>query len=253
MAKPKIAVQFHPQHADYDTIRRQVVKAEEIGVDIVYNWDHFYPLYGEADGPHFECWTMLASWAEVTEKVQLGPLVTCNSYRNPQLLADMARTVDHISGGRTILGIGSGWFERDYQEYGYEFGTAGWRLDNLDRDLPIIKERLEKLNPRPVGSLPIMIGGGGEKKTLRMAAEYADIWHYFWNPETYPHKNQVLNEWCAKVGRDPSTIRRSAGVEWSKQGPDSDLADLDEITLGLNGPDFDLAPVQDWLDWRDEG
>jgi probable F420-dependent oxidoreductase len=251
MAKPKIAIQFHPQHADYDTIRRQVVAAEEMGVDIVYNWDHFYPLYGEADGAHFECWTMLASWAEVTERVQLGPLVTCNSYRNPQLLADMARTVDHISGGRAILGIGSGWFERDYEEYGYEFGTAGWRLDNLARDLPLIKDRLGKLNPAPVGPLPIMIGGGGEKKTLRMVAEYADTWHYFWHPESFPHKNEVLNEWCAKLDRDPATIRRSAGVEWHKMGPGPELAHLDEVTLGLNGPDYDLAPIQDWLDWRD--
>jgi probable F420-dependent oxidoreductase len=251
VAKPKIAIQFHPQHADYDTIRRQVVAAEEMGVDIVYNWDHFYPLYGDADGAHFECWTMLASWAEVTERVQLGPLVTCNSYRNPQLLADMARTVDHISGGRAILGIGSGWFERDYQEYGYEFGTAGGRLDNLARDLPLIKDRLGKLNPAPIGGLPIMIGGGGEKKTLRLVAEYADTWHYFWHPESFPHKSAVLDEWCAEVGRDPSTIRRSAGIEWSKRGPGDDLAHLDEITLGLNGPDFDLAPIQDWLDWRD--
>ncbi len=253
MVKPQIALQFHPQHAEYDVIRRQVVKAEEMGVDVVYNWDHFYPLYGEADGAHFECWTMLASWAEVTERVRLGPLVTCNSYRNPQLLADMARTVDHISGGRVILGIGSGWFERDYQEYGYEFGTAGWRLDNLARDLPIIKDRLGQLNPAPVGPLPIMIGGGGEKKTLRMTAEHADIWHYFWNPESYPHKNQVLNEWCAKVGRDPSTILRSAGVDTGKHSPGEEFADLGEITIGLNGPDFDLAPVQEWLDWRDGG
>ncbi|MBT8217756.1 MAG: LLM class F420-dependent oxidoreductase [Acidimicrobiia bacterium] len=250
-----MAVQFHPQHAAYDDIRRQVVKAEEMGVDIVYNWDHFYPLYGDADGAHFECWTMLASWAEITEKVQIGPLVTCNSYRNPQLLADMARTVDHISGGRTILGIGSGWFERDYEEYGYEFGTAGWRLDNLARDLPIIKERLGKLNPGPVGELPIMIGGGGEKKTLRMVAEHADTWHYFWNlkdPDAFARKSQILDEWCAKVGRNPDTIRRSAGVEWSKTGPGPEFAHLDEITLGLNGPDYDLDPVQDWLDWRDE-
>ena len=249
---PEIAVQFHPQHADYDTIRRQVVKAEEMGIDIAYNWDHFFPLFGEADGAHFECWTMLASWAEVTERVRIGPLVTCNSYRNPQLLADMARTVDHISAGRVILGIGSGWFERDYEEYGYEFGTAGWRLDNLDRDLPLIKERLAKLNPGPVGPMPIMIGGGGEKKTRRMAAEHADTWHYFWHPEKFPHKSNVLSEWCAKVGRDPASIRRSAGVEWKKVSPGPEFAHLDEITLGLNGPDYDLAPVQEWLDWRDE-
>lgn len=200
---------------------------------------------------------MLASWAEVTERVKIGPLVTCNSYRNPELLADMARTVDHMSGGRVVFGIGSGWFERDYEEYGYEFGTAGGRLRALGAALPRIEQRFEKLNPGPVGPMPILIGGGGEKVTLKLVARHADVWHYFWNPdkpEAFRHKIDVLEKHCAEQGRDRTEIEISAGIDPKRvdQADAMAAAGVDEITLGLNGPDYDLGAVREWLDWASQ-
>ncbi len=250
----RIGLQIHPQHADYSAIRRAASEAEELGADVVFNWDHFYPLYGEADGKHFECWTMLGAWAESTSRVQIGALVTCNSYRNPELLADMARTVDHISDGRLILGIGSGWFERDYDEYGYDFGTAGGRLNDLADALPRIETRLGKLNPAPTRDIPVLIGGGGEKKTLRLVAKHADIWHSFADLETLERKSAILAQHCADVGRDPAEIERSVGVGGSPDelGPKLVALGATLFTVGVSGPEYDLAELRTWIEWRDK-
>ena len=255
----RIGVQLQPQHSShYEYIRDAVRRCEDLGVDVAFNWDHFYPLYGDPEGAHFECWTMLGAWAEQTSRIEIGALVSCNSYRNPELLADMARTVDHISDGRLILGIGSGWMQKDYNEYGYEFGTVGSRLDDLAVALPRIEARLAKLNPAPTRRIPILIGGGGEKKTLKLVAKHADIWHGFTNGETYPGKAAVLDGHCATVGRDPATVERSSGVEG--RDPETIVANAEVLvglgvtllTVGCDGPDYDLRAAEALIRWRDE-
>lgn len=254
----RIGVQIAPQHAPYEKIRDTAAALEDLGVDVLFNWDHFYPLSGEPDGRHFESWTMLAALAEQTTTVELGALVNCNSYRNANLQADMARTIDHISAkggqGRFIFGTGSGWFERDYEEYGYDFGTVGSRLDALAANLPIIEERWTKLNPPPTRKIPVLIGGGGEKKTLRIVAKHADIWHSFSDAETLQRKLGILADHCQAVGRDASEIEISTEIGRRTPAEATEQHDLGAtlFTIGISGPDYDLSAVSDWLAWRDE-
>lgn len=250
----RVGAQIHPQHAEYRDMRRAWLEVEEAGADTLFTWDHFYPLYGEPEGKHFECWSLLAAMAEATERVDFGALVTCNSYRNANLLADMARTVDHISGGRHILGIGSGWFQKDYDEYGYEFGTAIDRLRALEASMPVIEDRLGKLNPPPVRQpLPVMIGGGGEKVTLRIVARHAHIWNGFGDPEEAGRKSRILDEHCRDIGRDPSEIERSVlGSPDQISDPDGYVENgITHLILGFNGPDYDLGPLRELVAWRD--
>ncbi|NEM91549.1 LLM class F420-dependent oxidoreductase [Galbitalea soli] len=254
----RLGVQVAPQHALYPKIRQTVATLEDLGVDVIFNWDHFFPLSGPRDGEHYESWTMLAAIAEQTSRVEFGALVNCNSYRNADLQADMARTIDHISAkdtgtGRFIFGTGSGWFERDYDEYGYEFGTVGGRLDALAESLPRIEARWAGLNPAPTRDIPVLIGGGGEKKTLKIVAKHADIWHSFSDPETLKRKLGILAEHGETVGRDVSEIEISTELRQRDEKEARELFELGTtlFTIGLSGPDYDLTPVKKWLAWRD--
>ncbi|MCU0260755.1 MAG: LLM class F420-dependent oxidoreductase [Ilumatobacteraceae bacterium] len=241
----RVGIQLAPQHCTIDEIRAAWRAADALGVDSIWTWDHFFPLYGEADGNHFEGWMLLAAMAADTQHARLGLMVGCVGYRNVDLLADMARTVDHVSGGRLYLGLGAGWFERDYAEYGYEFGTAATRLADLEAALPRLRRRLGALVPPPVGPLPLLIGGGGERVTLRITAEHADAWNTFGPPAVWRHKNEVLDRWCAEVGRDPAAIERTAFLQPGEVDVARDFvaAGAQHLILSVDHP-FDLGGAE---------
>lgn len=244
----KVGVQLHPQHTSVDDLRHAWKAADRLGLHSIWTWDHFFPLWGDGAGTHFEGWTLLAAMAVETEQAAIGILVSANSYRNPDLLADMARTVDHLSGGRVVLGIGAGWFQRDYEEYGYDFGDAAGRLRELRNALPRIHGRIQKLNPPPLGQLPVLIGGSGEKVTLKLVAQHARMWNSFGPPQTYSRKNRVLDEWCATLGRPPEEIERTVLIDaWETDTADDYLdAGAQHLIVKVGHP-FDLRPLEELL------
>jgi probable F420-dependent oxidoreductase len=249
----RVAVQIAPERADYPAIRRAASEADGLGVDAIFNWDHFFPLGRDRADKHFECWTVLGAWAESTTRAEIGALVSCVAYRNADLLADMARTVDHISGGRLILGIGAGFREWEATEYGYDFGSPAQRVRELGDALRRIERRLTMLNPPPLRPVPILVAADGPK-ALRLVARHADIWHTFAEGDALVDKSRQLDDFCHELGRAPSEIERSSFVDgdpW-RVGPQLRDHGVGMFTVITHGPDYDLDELRRWLAWRDE-
>ena len=263
----KIAVQLIPQFGDMALMRDKWMECEALGVDVIYTCDHFFPMEvnpdvvagavhaKQPDNKNFEGTTIQAAIAATTSRVEIGCIVHANSYRNPNLMADISRTIDHISGGRFILGIGSGYQQRDYEEYGYEYGTTKSRLLDLKRDLPIIKARFDKLNPKPLRKIPIMIASMGEQIGMRIVAEHADMWHVYGFKDQVTHKTEVLRKICDEMGRNFDEIELTTFFMPHLLGADDDpgvYLDLGirHIIYPIQGPQWDLSGLHDLLAWR---
>lgn len=217
------------QHTSWVDLMAAGARIEAAGWDHLWSWDHLLPVVGDPVGPIFEPFLTLAGWAAVTSRMALGPMVAANTFRNPALLAKMTTTLDHMSGGRAILGLGAGWFEAEHTAYGLPLGPIGERLDRLDEAAALIRDLLDGRpatargphyaardlvnDPPPLQRrLPLLIGGAGERKTLATVARYADAWNAGGEPDELRHKDAVLREWCERVGRDQGEIERSSGV-----------------------------------------
>jgi alkanesulfonate monooxygenase SsuD/methylene tetrahydromethanopterin reductase-like flavin-dependent oxidoreductase (luciferase family) len=205
-------------------------RADALGYHSLWTWDHLYPIVGSSDGPMFEAWLMLAAWAQATERVRIGLMVGANTFREPALTAKMATTLDHISGGRAVLGIGGAWFEEEHLAYGIPFGSGfPERLRWLGEALPIMRGMLHGERPTASGPryaatavrndpppiqdhLPLLIGGGGERVTLKLVARYADANNLGGGIDNVRRKEAILLEHCEAVGRDPAEIERTAGI-----------------------------------------
>lgn len=247
MSDISVGVQLHPQRSDVKSLLEAAREAEHLGLHSVWVWDHFFPIFGEPDGTHFECWTLLASIASATERVTVGPLVTSVTYRNPDLLADMARTLDHVSDGRAVLGLGAGWFERDHDEYGFELGPPNARVARFADAVERVRRRLPLLDPRPVGALPLLLGGKGPR-VLEIVARHADAWNAFAHADEYSALNAALTATCERVGRDPADIERTVLIA-AKRAPEAEAyveAGATNVIIQCPHP-FDLSVAEDVL------
>jgi len=246
----RFGVHSGPQHAGYDDHLALWRTAEDLGYDWVSVFDHFLPIHGSEKGPCFEGPTLLGAMAAHTSRVRCGMLVTGVTYRHPAVLANIVATLDHIAAGRIEFGLGAAWFELEHQQYGIPFPRIGVRMDMLDEACRIARRlwtqetttfegahyqlRDARCEPKPVQEhLPLVIGGSGERRTLRIVAEHADIWNTFYGDEDeFRHKLDVLGRHCADVGRDPADIRVSLTFRAVLRDTEQEAADAVREVFG---------------------
>ena len=232
MSDFKLGVLLWSQATDWPSFEAAARKVDALGYEHLWTWDHLHAIFGEPQQPIFEGWIALGAWAKATSRVRLGLLVGANTFRNPGLVAKLATTLDHISDGRAILGLGGAWFAYEHERHGIDFGTGfGQRLDWMDEAAAAVRELLDggevtspdsgrylfdhlRQEPLPIQRhLPLMIGGSGERKTLRTIAKYGDMWNGMGSTETMRHKMEVLLSHCADVNRDPQTIVKTTALK----------------------------------------
>jgi F420-dependent oxidoreductase-like protein len=256
--KIRFGVQAAPQNTTWKDLRETWKLIDSLGYDTAWVFDHFFAILSDPSGPCFEGWTALAALAAETPRAQVGVLVTGNTYRHPAVLAKIAATLDHTSGGRLLMGMGAGWFEMEHNAYGIPFYTTAERIHRLDEAVEIVKRlwtekqvtfegryyqlRDSYCEPKPVQQPrpPIMIGGAGEKLTLRVVAKHADQWNTFGSPEVFRHKIEVLKEHCSVVGRNFDDIE----VSWAGAALVTDSREEKDALLSRWANAFGITPEQ---------
>ncbi len=249
----KLGILLWSQAATWPEMLEAARRVDRLGYDSLWTWDHLYAIFGDPYQPIFEGYATIAAWAMATERTRLGLLVGANTFRNPGLVAKTITTIDHASGGRAIMGLGGAWFGLEHQAHGIDFGRGfGERLDWLDEAVWAIRNLLDGqevssspgshyafdrlvLRPLPVQEhLPIMIGGTGERKTLRTVAKYADQWNAMGTVETLRRKVAVLRDHCAAVGRDVAEIEFTLGVKLTIRDSEREAARVWEAAMAHN-------------------
>jgi F420-dependent oxidoreductase-like protein len=257
----RFGIQTPQQHTTWPELLALWQELDTLDYDTAWLFDHFLPIFSDPTGPCLEGWTGLAALAIATKRIRLGLMVTGNTYRHPAVLAKSAATVDIISGGRLILGLGAGWFELEHKEYGIPFSTIGGRLGRLDETLTIIKSlftaertnfsgkhfKLEdaSFNPKPVQKPhpTILIGATGERVALKIVARHAQMWNSFGTPEVFRGKIAKLEEHCQRIGRDPAEIEKSVLVNGSFALDDARRQVDDYVAAGVTHIIFSMRPA----------